>query len=179
MQTGAHKQFVAFSVTNCICHDRRVQKMASVAEELGCEATIIGRRGGKCCEGEHMPFRTKRFRMIFNKGFLFYQFFNIRLFFSLLFDKYDMLVANDLDTLLPNYLVSKIRKTPLVYDSHEYFTGVPEIQNKPFVKWVWKTIERSVFPHLQNILTVSDPIAEKYSEEYGIRPVTVRNCAES
>jgi glycosyltransferase involved in cell wall biosynthesis len=173
------KPFVVFSVTNCICHDQRVKKMASVVTELGCDVTIIGRRKGKCCEEQQVPFRTKRYRMIFRRGFLFYKFFNIRLLFSLFFNKYDLLVANDLDTLLPNYVVSKIRKIPLIYDSHEYFTGVPEIQNRPFVKWVWKTIERYVFPRLRNVMTVSDPIAEKYSEEYGIRPVTVRNCAES
>jgi glycosyltransferase involved in cell wall biosynthesis len=153
--------------------------MASVVTELGCDVTIIGRRKGKCCEEQQVPFRTKRYRMIFRRGFLFYKFFNIRLLFSLFFNKYDLLVANDLDTLLPNYVVSKIRKIPLIYDSHEYFTGVPEIQNRPFVKWVWKTIERYVFPRLRNVMTVSDPIAEKYSEEYGIRPVTVSNCAES
>ena len=153
--------------------------MASVATGLGCDVTIIGRRIGKCREEEQVPFRTKRYRMIFRKGFLFYKFFNIRLLFSLLFNKYDLLVANDLDTLLPNYIVSKIRSIPLIYDSHEYFTEVPEIQDRPFVKWVWKTIERSIFPHLSNVLTVSDPIAEKYSEVYGKRPVTVRNCAES
>lgn len=179
MPAVVHKPFVAFSVTNCICHDSRVQKMASVVTSLGCDVTIIGRRSGVCCDVNEFKFRTIRFRMVFRKGFLFYVFFNIRLFFNLLLSKYDLLVADDLDTLLPNYLVSKIRKIPLVYDSHEYFTGVPEIQNRPFVKWVWKTIERSVFPHLRNIMTVSDSIAEKYSEEYGIRPVTVRNCAES
>jgi glycosyltransferase involved in cell wall biosynthesis len=179
MPAIVHKPLVAFSVTNCICHDSRVQKMAAVVARLGCDVTIIGRKSGVCCDLNELKFRTIRFRMVFRKGFLFYAFFNIRLFFSLLLKKYDLLVADDLDTLLPNYIVSKIRKIPLVYDSHEYFTGVPEIQNRPFVKWFWKTIEISIFPHLRNIMTISDSIAEKYSEEYRIRPVTVRNCAES
>jgi glycosyltransferase involved in cell wall biosynthesis len=170
---------VTFSVTNCICYDRRVRKMAFVISRLGCRVTIIGRRSGKCCDTNDLKFRTVRFRMIFRNGFLFYAFFNIRLFFSLLFRKHDLLVADDLDTLLPNFLVSKIRRIPMVYDSHEYFTGVPEIQNRPFVKWVWKTIERFIFPHLGNIITVSDSIADKYFQEYGIRPIIVRNCAES
>jgi glycosyltransferase involved in cell wall biosynthesis len=153
--------------------------MVSVVTSLGCDVTIIGKRSGVCCNVNELKFRTIRFRMIFRKGFLFYTFFNIRLFFYLLLSKYDLLVADDLDTLLPNYLVSKIKRIPLVYDSHEYFTGVPEIQNRPFVKWVWKTIERSIFPHLRNIMTVSDSIADKYYEEYGIMPIIVRNCAES
>jgi glycosyltransferase involved in cell wall biosynthesis len=153
--------------------------MALVAEGLGCDITITGRKSGTCCDANDLRFKTIRFGMIFRKGFLFYAFFNIRLFFSLLFRKHDLLVADDLDTLMPNYLVAKIRKIPLVYDSHEYFTGVPEIQSRPFVKWVWKTIERSIFPRLSNIMTVSDSIADKYFGEYGIRPLTVRNCAES
>ncbi len=115
--------------------------------------------------------------MIFKRGFLFYKFFNIRLFFYLLFHKYNLLVANDLDTLFPNFLVSKLRRLPLVYDSHEYFTGVPEIQKRPFVKWVWKSIEKMIFPHLKHVMTVSDSVAAQYETEYGIRPVTVRNCS--
>ncbi|HBE43470.1 MAG TPA: glycosyltransferase [Bacteroidales bacterium] len=169
----------AFSVTNCICHDQRVQKITEVVGELGCDITIIGRKSGICCENDNVPFRTVRFRMIFHKGFLFYKFFNIRLFFHLLFHKYDILVANDLDTLLPNFLVSVLKRKTLVYDSHEYFTGVPEIQERPFVKYVWKTIEKSIFPHLKYVMTVSDSIALQYMHQYGIRPLTVRNCSRS
>jgi glycosyltransferase involved in cell wall biosynthesis len=168
---------VAFSVTNCICHDQRVLKIAGVVSRLGCDIEIIGRKTGDCCSSDSVPFRTKRFRMLFKKGFLFYAFFNKRLFFFLLRKKYDLLVSNDLDTLLPNFLVSKIKRVPLVYDSHEYFTGVPEIQNRPLVKWVWKKIEKSVFPQLKHVMTVSDSIASLFEKEYSLRPLTVRNCA--
>lgn len=153
--------------------------MAQTVTDLGCEVTIIGRKLGSCCENDQVPFRTVRFRMIFHKGFLFYKFFNIRLFFYLLFHNYDILVANDLDTLLPNFLISRLKRKPLVYDSHEYFTGVPELVGRRFVKWVWKTIERTIFPHLKNVITVSDSIAGLYENEYGIRPLTVMNCSRS
>lgn len=153
--------------------------MAGVVKELGCDVTIIGRRRGECCENDHVPFRTKRFRMIFNKGLLFYKFYNIQLFFHLLFHRYQLLVSNDLDTLLPNYLVSRIKRLPLVYDSHEYFTGVPELNGRPFVKWVWFSIEKCIFPHLDNVITVSDSIAELYNEQYGILPIVIRNLSPS
>jgi glycosyltransferase involved in cell wall biosynthesis len=177
MDPGLYNKKVAFSVTNCICFDQRVLKMAGTVSTLNCDITIIGRRRGECCKSEFVPFRTHRFNMLFKRGFLFYKFFNIRLFFYLLFNRFDLLVANDLDTLLPNFLVSRLKMIPLVYDSHEYFTGVPEIQNKPFVKWVWKTIESLIFPKLNHVLTVSDSIASQYKIEYGFRPVTVRNCS--
>jgi glycosyltransferase involved in cell wall biosynthesis len=169
---------IAFVVTNCICNDNRVRKMASVARQMGAEVTIIGRKTKNCKEETIPGFRLIRFHMLFRRGFLFYAFFNIRTFFSLLFLKASLLVANDLDTLLPSYLVSRIRHIRLIYDSHEYFTGVPELQDKPFIRSFWKRIESYVFPRLSNILTVSDSIAEQYLSEYGIRPITVRNCAE-
>jgi glycosyltransferase involved in cell wall biosynthesis len=168
---------VAFSVTNCICHDQRVLKIATTVSNLGCDITIIGRRLGQCCNTDSVPFRTKRFGMIIKRSFLFYVFFNIRLFCYLLFHKFDLLVANDLDTLLPNFLVSRLKKLPLVYDSHEYFTGVPEIQDRPFVKGVWKRIEKFIFPRLKNVMTVSDSIAYQYEMEYGFKPLTIRNCS--
>ncbi len=117
--------------------------------------------------------------MIFRRGFLFYKFFNIRLFFFLLFNNYDILVSNDLDTLLPNFLVSKLKRLPLVYDSHEYFTDVPEIKNRPFVKWVWKSIEKSIFPGLKNVMTVSEPIASLYEKRYHVRPQVIRNFSRN
>ena len=168
---------VAFSVTNCICHDQRVMKIAGTVKCLGCDITIIGRKSGDCCNSDSVPFRTIRFWMIFKRGFLFYSFYNIRLFVFLLFNRFDLLVSNDLDTLLPNYIVSKLKSLPLVYDSHEYFTGVPEIQNRPFVRWVWKSIEKSVFTRLKHVMTVSDSIARLYESEYGLKPATVRNCS--
>lgn len=173
----AQKRRVVFSVTNCICFDQRVMKMAGTVKSLDCDITIIGRKKGPCCESDLVPFKTIRFRMLVKNGFLFYKFFNLRLFFFLLFHRFDVLVSNDLDTLLPNYLISKLKRLPLVYDSHEYFTGVPELQGRPFVKWVWKTIEKNIFPNLQYVLTVSDSIANKYAEEYGISVMSVRNCS--
>lgn len=179
MKEDPTKYNVAFSVTNCICFDQRVLKIAEVVNQLNCNITIIGRRKDHQCEYMAVPFNIRRFRMIFKKGFFFYKFYNIRLFFYLLFHKSDLLVANDLDTLLPNFLVSKLKRLPLVFDSHEYFTGVPEIQNRTFVKWVWTTIEKMIFPRLEYVMTVSDSISMQYESQYGIRPVTIRNCARS
>ncbi|HVN58017.1 MAG TPA: glycosyltransferase family 4 protein [Bacteroidales bacterium] len=176
--SGAGKRpEVIFAVTNCICFDQRVMKMAKTVESLGAEVLIVGKYRGKCCENDTVPFRTKRFRMFFRRGFLFYKFFNIRLFFFLLFRKSDIIVSNDLDTLPASWLAAVSRSATLVYDSHEYFTGVPELLDRSFVRSVWQSIERFIFPRLKNIITVSDPIAELYLRQYGIKPVVIRNCS--
>ena len=179
MPKPSQKKKTAFSVTNCICYDQRILKIADVVGKLGCDVEIIGRKSGNCCNIDTVPFKTKRFRMLFKKGFLFYAFFNIRLFFFLLFHKFDLLVSDDLDTLLPNFLVSKLKRLPLIYDSHEYFTGVPELQNRPFVRGVWRRIEKTIFPDLKHVMTVSEPIASIYEKQYTVSPVVVRNLSRN
>jgi glycosyltransferase involved in cell wall biosynthesis len=114
--------------------------------------------------------------MIFNKGFLFYAFFNLRLFLFLITrKKIDILVANDLDTLPANYLVSLIRRTNLVYDSHEYFTEIPELIDRKFVRNFWLRIEKLIVPNLKYAYTVSSSIADEYFKKYGIKFQVIRN----
>ncbi len=116
--------------------------------------------------------------MLFTKGFLFYAEFNSRLFWTLLLERKSLLYANDLDTLLPNFLVSKFKSSPLVYDSHEYYTEVPELVNRPFVKSFWEKLEASIFPRLKNVITVNEKLAEIYSEKYNVPVAAIRNVPE-
>lgn len=173
------KTRVFFSVTNSICYDQRVLKIAKTVSSLGCDITIIGRITSNCCSPGEIPFKNVRFKMFFKRGFLFYKFFNIRLFLFLLSHKSEILVANDLDTLLPNYLVSKLKQIPLVYDSHEFFTGLPEVQNRSFVRWVWTMIEKMIFPGLKYVITVSEPIASLYEKMYNVKPLVIRNISRN
>ena len=86
-----------------------------------------------------------------------------------------MLISNDLDTLLPNYLVKKFKKIPLVYDSHEYFTELPELVEREFPKKVWKILESRILPKLKHSYTVSESIAKTYKKQYGVDMKVVRN----
>lgn len=170
---------IIISVTNDVITDQRVLKMAEVLSGTGNDIVIVGRQLPGSLPAGELPYTVKRFRMVFRKGFLFYKFFNMRLFFFLLFHRSCLLVSNDLDTLLPNYIVSKIKKVRLVFDSHEYFTGVPELENRPFVKGVWKCIERFIIPRLEYAITVNDSLAAIYRDEYGIDVAVVRNIGKT
>ncbi len=165
---------VIVSVSNDLVTDQRVFKTCLTLEELGYEILLIGRKK----RSKHpikRSYNIKRLKLLFHKGFLFYAEFNIRLFFLLLFSKKDLLFANDLDTLLPNYWVSKLSGTKLIFDSHELFSEVPEIQHKSFVKSFWLRIERRIIPKLYYVLTVSNGIKEHYKNLYGTEAVVVRN----
>jgi len=171
------KKRVIVSVVNDLVTDQRVNRTCLLLNELDFEVLLVGRKMKKSLPVPALPFHTHRMKFLFEKGPLFYGFFNLRLFFYLLFKKSDLLVSNDLDTLLPNYWVHKLKGTPLVYDSHEYFTEVPELVNRKRVQSVWKKIEKSIFPKLNDVITVNDSIASLYEKEYGIRPEVVRNIS--
>ncbi len=157
--------------------DQRVDRTCMTLVKLGFTVLLVGRKKKNSYDLPERKYRMHRFSMLFEKGPLFYAFYNIRLFFLLLFKKSDLLFANDLDTLLPNYLVSKLKNIPLVYDSHEYFTEVPELVGRPFVQKTWKRIEGFVFPKLNDIITVNESIAQLYEKQYHKTLTVVRNVS--
>jgi len=165
---------VTVSVTNDLVADQRVHKVCTTLMQNGYEVKLVGRKLPQSKPVER-PYSTKRMRLLFHRSMFFYAEFNIRLFFYLLFDKTDIFLANDTDTLLANYFASVIRRKPLVFDAHELFPEVPEVTDRKRVKKVWTTIEDFVFPRLKNAYTVCDSIAAYYNEKYKINMQVVRN----
>jgi len=148
--------------------------MCASLESEGYEVNLVGRKLKDSLPLDR-SYHTYRMKLLFNKGPLFFAEYNFRLFWFLVFKKMDVLHSNDLDTLLANFLVSKIKRKPIIYDSHEYYTGVPEIQNRKFVKKVWTSIEKWIFPKLKYTFTVNDSIADLFEKDYKKRPLVIRN----
>ena len=169
------KKKIILSVTNDLSSEQRVHKVCLFLERIGFDVTLVGRRKRKSLPLEKRSYKTKRMFLLFEKGPLFYAEYNLRLFLYLLFHRADILVANDLDTLLANYAASRLKGSKLVHDSHEYYTGVPELEGRPFVKKVWKALERKIFPKLRSVYTVNDSIAKLYRDEYKMDVKVVRN----
>lgn len=165
---------VSLSVINDLVTDNRVHKVAASLQEIGFEPVLIGRILPESQPVER-NYPTHRMKLIFRKKVLFYFEYNLRLFFFLLRARADVLVANDLDTLPANYLVSLISRKPLVYDSHEYFTEVPELIGRPMVKWIWTQIEKLLVPKVNAAYTVCGSIAGVYRDLYKVDFKVVRN----
>lgn len=151
-----------------------MHKTATTLVNAGFDVMIIGIRK-KNTPNFKRNYKTKLFKLFFYKNWLFYANYNIFLFSYLLFSDVDILLSVDLDTLLANFLVSKIRKKKLVYDSHELFTELPELVERPKIKSIWLKIEKYILPKIQRSYTVCQSIADYYSSKYNISMDVVRN----
>ena len=170
---------IFISVTNDMTNDQRVNRVCNTLCDMGFDVMVLCRRLKLSAELEQRRYKVKRFRLLFNKGMLFYACFNMRLFFYLLFHGCDALLANDLDTLLANAMASKLKRKKLYYDTHELFTEVPELQNAGFKKKVWLWIERKCIHRPVATYTVCHSIADYYNGKYDLNMKVVRNLPTS
>ena len=161
-------------MTNDISTDQRVFKVCNSLLSMGFEVELIGVRRPWSVDLRR-EYRCSRMKMWFQTGPLFYMEYNLRLFFLLMFKPSAVLLSNDLDTLLANFLVSKFKNCPLVYDSHELFPEAPELLNRPFKKGIWERLEALLLPRLKQAYTVCDSIKSYYKSKYGIDMKVVRN----
>jgi len=164
------------AVISDLSTDMRVRKHSVLLSSMGFSVTLIGRHNPNALPLS-LPLATvSMLRVPFRKGPMMYLWFNIALLFRLLrLRKADIYIANDLDTLIPCYMVSRLNRKPLVYDAHEYFTGQYSLTERRFKRSLWKGAERSLLPGIRYMMTVSDSIAEIYRQEYRCEPVVVRN----
>jgi len=169
-----HKKIIV-SVTSDLVSDNRVHKVCTTLHNMGFEVLLVGRKLPESLPVDVRQYAVKRFGLLFHKGPQFYAAYNFRLFLFLLFSNFDILLSNDLDTLSANFIVSKIKNKPLVYDSHEYFTEVPELINRPQIKKVWEWLEKKMIPDIKYAFTVCNSIARIYEEKYGTPFRVVRN----
>ncbi|HEX8546837.1 MAG TPA: glycosyltransferase, partial [Cytophagaceae bacterium] len=166
---------IIVTVTTDLVTDQRVHKVSQSLHKSGYKVLLVGRKKKDSLPLAQRDYDTKRFKLFFEKTALFYINYNLRLFLFLLFTKADILLANDLDTLLPVFLVSKLKGIPIIYDNHEYFTATPELTGRPVVTYIWKSIERFIFPKLSFVYTVNDSIKNLFEDEYGVKVEVIRN----
>ncbi len=163
------------AVSNDLLTDQRVARHIAVLRDAGCEVVTVCRTD--------IPVRYRR-------GWRFYAAFNWRLWRWIRREvrsgRCDVVWANDTDTLLGCWMAVRKRRTErgerrvkLVMDAHELFPEVPEIVDKPVVKWVWRMIEKWLMPQCDALITVCQSIADYYKEKYGVEMTVVRNLQGS
>ena len=168
---------IYISVTNDLVTDQRIHKVCETicSNFPEYKITLIGRLKKDSKPLNQRTYNVHRMSLRFEKGFKFYAEYNLRLFFYLLFHRRGVYFSNDLDTLLPNFLMSQLKGSRLIYDSHEYFTEVPELIGREKVRAIWLRIESYILPKLKTMFTVNETLAKIYSEKYHIPVHPVRN----
>lgn len=166
---------ITLAVTSDLSYDQRIDRIAFALTEADFEVFVIGRRKKQSIPLEKKTYSRKRLNCFFEKGKLFYLEFNFRLFFFLLFNSSDIICANDLDTILPCTLVCIIKRKTLTFDSHEYFTEVPEVVNRPKIQFIWEKIANFCIPYSKLNYTVSESLAKIFEEKYNAAFITIRN----
>jgi len=166
---------IIFTVTNDLNYDQRMIRICNSLMENGYDVKLVGRKFDDSASLENKSFRQKRIKLFFKKGFGFYSEYNIKLFFYLLFQKADVLCCIDLDTILPVYFASVLKRKTRVYDAHEYFSQLKEIITRPGVYRVWHFIERVFVPKFKVGYTVSQGIAEEFFKNYEVTYEVIRN----
>lgn len=168
-----------FTVTNDLTYDQRMIRICTSLSEAGYRVTLIGRKLPDSKPLENQRFQQKRLGCFFRKGKAFYAEYNTRLFFYLLFKRADLICAIDLDTILPVYFITRIKRSKRVYDAHELFCEMKEVVTRPNVYKLWKRIERFSLPQFKWGYTVSAPIAEEFRRMYGVQYAVIRNLPHS
>lgn len=172
---GKKLKRISFTVVNDLSYDQRMHRICGTLSLAGYSVTLIGRRLPDSKALPELPFTCVRLPFFFRSGKAFYLELQFRLFWYLLFHRFDVYGAIDLDTALPNLLVAKLKGKKWVYDAHEYFTEVPEVVDRPAVQKVWLWIEKFCIPKADLAYTVSAGLADLFEKRYGKQFAVIRN----
>lgn len=87
--------------------------------------------------------------------------------------------ASDLYVLPALASAAQRHDASLIYDAREWYAGLDSAFRRPWVGWIWASVEQRYAPRCDRVLTVNDAIADRLAAERGIpRPTVVRNVAE-
>ena len=168
------KKKIIFTVSNDLTYDQRMIRICTSLSN-NYEVLLVGRKKRDSIPIITRCFHQKRLYCFFQKGKFFYLEYNIRLLWFLMFVKTDAICAIDLDTLLPSFLVTKLRSKICIFDSHEYFTEVPEVVNRALTKSVWEGIASLCIPRIKHCYTVCESLAEIFEAKYKRHFEVIRN----
>lgn len=164
------------TVTNDLNYDQRMIRICSTLADAGYDVTLIGFKRKTSKPLISRPFKQLRLPIIAEKGKILYIDYWIKLFFVLLFKRVDIYCAIDLDTILPVYYASILRRKKRVYDAHELFTELKEVISRPAIHAMWNRIASHTVPNFPAGYTIGECYAEELHRKYGVNYGIVRNA---
>ncbi|WP_078429738.1 glycosyltransferase family 4 protein [Alkalihalobacterium alkalinitrilicum] len=97
---------------------------------------------------------------------------NVRFFTNAYRQKAGVYHSHDLNTLIPTFLVSRLRGAKLIYDAHEVSTDRAGWKNI----WFWEKVESFIIKKADQVITTNETRANFFKERYNIKkPWIIRN----
>ena len=166
---------IILTVTNDLNYDQRMIRICSTLAHAGYEVCLVGRLRRHSAALSKQVYRQERLSCCFDRGIFFYVEIQLRLFYFLLTNRFDLVCGVDLDTILPCYLASRLRCKPCLYDAHEYYVESPELIHRPAVRRVWEALGNWVVPRVDYRITVGRELAVVMENQYGKPFAVIRN----
>lgn len=172
------RKTIIIGMTGHLATDQRMRRIGHTLCDMGFDVQVFYRYyfkfEPKDITGQY-AFRAIALKSLFRSGVLFYAWYNLILFFRILLRRCDYLYAVDSDTLPAFVALSFIKNKPLLFDSHEYFAEVPELQRSRLKKKIWHSVTRAGITRSKYRITVSESLAHELGKRYGKPFVAVRN----
>src|SRR5436190_18134731 len=175
---------VCMLLQRTIRHDSRVKREARALVAAGHEVVVVQLEPGAAVT-ERTPdgydlvtiSRSERIRHLLPLK-LYRAVYVVSLIRAALRTRPDADHAHDVAMLTPGWVVARLRRLPLVYDTHEFALGVP-YRTRPYPLLV-RSIERLFIRGTAAVVTVSPGIAERLQRHVHLTrpPVVVRNLPD-
>jgi glycosyltransferase involved in cell wall biosynthesis len=174
---------IAMLLHKSVEHDSRVRREARALLRSGHEVVVVHAPRGAGGLGEELdgfalrsvapPGWTRRLPSVARRSLLLLAFVR-----EVRQVRPEAVHAHDAAMLVPGAVGARLTGARLVYDSHELATGVP--YRDRLWAWLVGTVERLLIGRAEGVITVSDGIAERLRERYGLAelPAVVRNLPD-
>lgn len=162
------KTKIISAVTNDVNQDQRLQRICGSLKRFGYDVSIVGRQEDHSRPLDRFSFPAIRLKCEVRSGILFYLEYNYKLYKYLMNTDFDIVNANDLDTIIACSMAASKKSKKLVFDAHEYFRLVPELQYRPIKRWIWHTLAKIFLKNSEYNYTVNSSIKEQLEKDYNI-----------
>jgi glycosyltransferase involved in cell wall biosynthesis len=170
---------VLMLLTNAYDPDPRVRQEALALSRMGCNVRILAwdrdnrSPQSECLEGitvERLHLRSRHGRG--TTQLFFYAWLYLKMLWRAWQSSFDVVHCHDLDTLPVGFLLGKLRKKPVIYDSHESFADMLTGSVHPVVRHAVVLLENFLIRRIDLLITVGEKL-RRHFEQRGAGPSTV------
>src|ERR1022692_4051993 len=183
--TGQHSTkptTVLMLLTNAYDPDPRVRQEALTLLAMGCEVRLLAwDRDLKSPLFEVMEgVQVERIHLASQHGrgttqIFFYVTLYLRFLWRGLRTRFDVLHCHDLDTLPLGYILARLKRKPIVYDSHESFMDMLSGSVHPAVRKAVMRLENFLIRRVDLLITVGEKLRRAFAERGAAHTAVVGN----